>query len=316
MPTVEESFAYCRHTARSRARNFYYSFLLLPREERDAMCAVYAFMRNSDDITDDVAGGNPSSGSPASGILAGGGRPAAAPSSEQRAASLESWKAAFQEALEGRYGSDPILPALHHTIRKYGIPPNYCYQLMEGMHQDLSPQRYRTFDDLYRYCYQVASVVGLTTIQIFGYESNAAIPLAEKCGIAFQLTNILRDIPEDAALGRLYLPEEDLQRFDLRPEDLLQARPGSGFRDFMEFEWARANQYYEEAAPLLGMIRPACRPALWAMVAIYKGILQRIRRMGYDVYGARARLTAAEKTWIVLRAARSRWMGGALPFPA
>lgn len=301
MPTVEESFAYCRATARSRARNFYYSFLLLPREERDAMCAVYAFMRNSDDITDGASQRNaiPS-----------------AISKNDRAAMLEGWKAAFQESLDGRYGNDPILPALHHTIREYGIPPEYFFEVMEGVRRDLSPQRYRTFDELYRYCYQVASVVGLTTIHIFGYESNAALPLAEKCGIAFQLTNILRDIPEDAALGRLYLPEEDLQRFDLRPEDLLQGRPGARFREFMEFQWGRANRYYEEAAPLLGMVRPACRPALWAMVAIYKGILHRIRRMGYDVYTARPRLTAAEKTWIVLRAARSRWMGGALPFPA
>lgn len=300
MPTVEGSFAHCRATARSRARNFYYSFLLLPREERDAMCAIYAFMRHCDDITDDVPGGN--------GIVT--------PSNDERAAMLEGWKAAFQDALGGRYGSDPILPALHQTMGKYRIPPQYCFELMEGVRRDLSPQRYQTFDELYRYCYQVASVVGLTTVRIFGYESEAALPLAEKCGIAFQLTNILRDIPEDAALGRLYLPEEDLRRFDLRPEDLLQARPGARFCEFMEFQCARANRFYEEAAPLLGMVRPACRPALWAMVAIYKGILQRIRRMGYDVYAARARLTAAEKTWIVLRAARSRWMGGALPFPA
>lgn len=301
MPTVEESYAYCRATARSRARNFYYSFLLLPREERDAMSAVYAFMRNSDDITDEVPAGN--------GI-------AAAPTGEQRAAVLDGWKTALSEALEGRYGDDPILPAFHHTVCKYRIPPEYCFELIEGVGRDLSPQRYRTFDELYRYCYQVASVVGLTTIHIFGYESSAALALAEKCGIAFQLTNILRDIPEDAGIGRLYLPEEDLQRFELRPEDLLQGRPGARFREFMEFQWARANRYYEESAPLLGMVRPACRPALWAMVAIYKGILLRIRRMGYDVFAARPRLTAAEKTWIVLRAARSRWIGGALPFPA
>jgi 15-cis-phytoene synthase len=302
MPTVEESFAFCRATARSRARNFYYSFLLLPREERDAMCAVYAFMRNSDDITDDAVGGSGGSG--------------AAPSREARTTMLQSWKAAFGESLEGRYGCDPVLPALNYTIRKYGIPPEYFFEAIEGVGRDLSPQRYGTFDELYRYCYQVASVVGLATIHIFGYESVAALALAEKCGIAFQLTNILRDIPEDAGLGRIYLPEEDLRRFELRTEDLLEARPGPRFRELMEFEWARANGYYEEAAPLLGMIRPASRPALWAMVAIYKGILHRIRRMGYDVYAARARLTAAEKAWIVLRAARSRWTGGALPFPA
>jgi phytoene synthase len=301
MPTVEESYAYCRATTRSRARNFYYSFLLLPREERNAMAAIYAFMRHSDDITDEIPAGN--------GI-------AAQPSSGQRAAMLEGWSAALREALDGRYGDDPILPAFHDTIRKYQVPPEYCFELIEGVGRDLSPGRYRTFDELYRYCYQVASVVGLTTIHIFGYESSAALALAEKCGIAFQLTNILRDIPEDAAAGRVYLPEEDLQRFDLRAEDLLQGRPGARFREFMEFQWARANRYYEESAPLLGMVRPACRPALWAMVAIYKGILLRIRRMGYDVFAARPRLTAAEKTWIVLRAARSRWMGGALPFPA
>ncbi|MEX2300613.1 MAG: phytoene/squalene synthase family protein [Bryobacterales bacterium] len=305
MPTVEESFAYCRTTARSRARNFYYSFLLLPREERDAMCAVYAFMRHADDIADDITG---------EASLRNGAGPKAA--SADRAARLATWKAAFQTALEGRYGDDRILPAFHHTVRKYSIPPEYCFELIEGVGRDLSPRRYHTFDELYRYCYQVASVVGLTTIHIFGYESEAALPLAEKCGIAFQLTNILRDIPEDADLGRLYLPEEDLARFGLKPEDLLQARPGAGFREFMEFEWERANSYYEEAAPLLGMIRPACRPAFWAMVAIYKGILHRIQRMGYDVFAARPRLTAAEKTWIVLRAARSRWTGGALPFPA
>lgn len=299
MPTVEQSFAYCRQTSRSRARNFYYSFLLLPPDERDAMSAIYAFMRHSDDITDDSSGVNGFAGTP-----------------EARAARLQSWQTALARALDGDYGDDRILPALHHTLRKYDIPREYCFELIEGVRRDLFPQRYQTFDDLYAYCYQVASIVGLTSIHIFGYESSAALPLAEKCGIAFQLTNILRDIPEDAGLGRVYLPENELRQFDLRPEDLLAARPGSRFREFMEFQWSRANRYYEEAAPLVGMIRPACRPALWAMIAIYKGILQRIRRMGYDVYAARARLTAAEKTWIVLRAARSRWMGGALPFSA
>jgi phytoene synthase len=306
MPTVEESFAHCRAIARARARNFYYSFLLLPREERDAMCAVYAFMRKCDDIADGDAGFDGSG-------LDDGSREI---SSSERTVRLAAWKTAFEAALEGRYGDDRILPAFHHTVDKYRIPPQYCFEMIEGVGRDLAPRRYQTFDELYRYCYQVASVVGLTTIHIFGYESEAALPLAEQCGIAFQLTNILRDIPEDADLGRLYLPEEDLARFGLKPEDLLQARTGARFHEFMEFEWARANSYYEEAAPLLGMIRPACRPAFWAMVAIYKGILHRIRRMGYDVFTARPRLTAAEKTWIVLRAARSRWVGGALPFPA
>jgi phytoene synthase len=302
MPTVEESFAHCRRVARSRARNFYYSFLLLPRQERDAMCAIYAFMRKSDDITDGVEGRDGSE------LRAGGdGEPEIV---------LARWKSSLEAALDGRCGDNPILPALRHTVGKYRIPVSYLFELIEGVRSDLRPPRHRTFKDLYEYCYRVASVVGLTSIHVFGYESDEALPLAEKCGIAFQLTNILRDIPEDAGLGRVYFPEEELEKFGLTPADLLDARPGSRFREFMEYQWARANRYYQEAAPLLGMIRPKSRPALWAMVSIYKGILQQIRHAGYDVYARRPKLTAWEKSWIVARAMRSRWTGGALSFPA
>ncbi len=302
MPTVEESFAYCRRVARSRARNFHYAFLLLPREKKEAMCAIYAFMRYCDDISDS-AGAIP------------------APTIRSRQELLDRWKKTLEAALQGDYGDSLIMPAFHRTAVEYEIPSEYFFELIEGVGRDLTPQRYRSFDDLYRYCYQVASVVGMTVVHVFGYDSPEALRLAEKCGIAFQLTNILRDIPEDAALGRVYLPEEDLEKFGLCRDDLLQGRLQSPerqarFQGLMQFEWARAKRYYEEAAPLLGMVRPKSRPALWAMIAIYYGVLRRIRKAGYDVYAKRARLSGLEKMWIVLRAAKLRLTGGALPFPA
>jgi phytoene synthase len=297
MTALDASFEHCRRVARERARNFYYSFLLLPKEQKDAMCAIYAFMRYSDDISDELD-----------------------PPVEARRASLTRWRGALEDALNGKPGDDPILPAFQATVEKYRIPPDYFHDLMRGVESDLEPQRYETFDELYQYCYRVASVVGLTITHVFGFDDPKALGFAEKCGIGFQLTNILRDIPEDSGMGRVYLPDEDLTRFGLTREELLAsggARPANpGFQQLMEFEWARANAYYKEAAPLLGLVRPASRPALWAMIAIYYGILRRIRQLEYDVYRTRARLTGWEKSRIVLRAMRNRWLGGALPFPA
>ncbi len=294
---LEQSFSHCRRVAKARARNFYYSFLLLSREQKDAMCAIYAFMRYSDDISDEGD-----------------------PPVEVRRQALAEWRAALDGALAGKFGDDPILPAFRATVDRYAIPHEYFLELTEGIASDLEPQRYETFEQLYRYCYRVASAVGLTIVHIFGFEGEQALELAEKCGIGFQLTNILRDIPEDAAMGRVYLPEEDLARFGMTRDDLLLAggrHPDHpGFDALMEFEWRRANRYYEESAPLLEMVRSQSRPSLWAMMAIYYGILLRIRAQGYDVYSRRARLSALEKSWIVLRAARNRWLGGAAPFPA
>ncbi|MBI1355586.1 MAG: phytoene/squalene synthase family protein [Acidobacteria bacterium] len=294
--TLEESFEHCRRVAKARARNFYYSFVLLPQAQKDAMCAIYAFMRYSDDISDDEA-----------------------PSVETRRRALGDWKAALERALAGDVGDDPILPAFRATVERYKIPSEYFFDMIDGVGSDLDPQRYRSFDELYQYCYRVASVVGLTIIHVFGFDDPRALELAEKCGIGFQLTNILRDIPEDAGMGRVYLPEEDLERFGLSREALLEAgekgRPGGRFDELMAFEWARAQRYYEEAAPLLGLVRTTSQPSLWAMIAIYHGVLVRIRELGYDVYARRARLTALEKSWIVLKAGRARWLGGALPLP-
>jgi phytoene synthase len=293
MPTVSESYAHCRRVARTRARNFYYSFLLLPREQKDAMCAIYAFMRYADDISDEPD-----------------------PPLEARRKALSAWRGALEGALKGNYNSDPILPAFHDAVSRYAIPEQYFFDLMDGVNSDLHPRRFETFDDVYRYCYQVASVVGMTTVHVFGFESPEALPLAEKCGVAFQLTNILRDIAEDADAGRVYLPEDDLARFDLSPRDLIERRHGDRFRALMEFEWQRANRYYDDAAPLLGLIRPGSRAAMWTLITIYRRILRRIRAIGFDVYDQRPSLSDLEKSWILLRALKLRLLGGAPPFPA
>lgn len=165
-----------------------------------------------------------------------------------------------------------------------------------------SPRRILTFDELYRYCYLVASTAGLTTIHILGFDSPDALPLAEKCGIAFQITNILRDLKEDAELGRIYLPAEDLARHRVSGDDIRNGLRTPEFIDLMDFEATRARQYYRESRPLLKLIHPKSRASLAALISIYSRLLDRIERSNYDVFSRRISLPAAEKCWIALRA--------------
>jgi 15-cis-phytoene synthase len=275
--TLEESFQYCRQVARSRARNFYYSFLLLQQARRDAMCAIYAFMRYCDDLSDE-------------------------PGASQ--AAIERWRRALVEALDGRWDDHPVWPGFTHTVQTYRIPHRYFHEMIDGVASDLQPRRIANFEELYRYCYQVASVVGLTTIHIFGFQSQDARPLAEKCGVAFQLTNILRDIKEDAGLGRIYIPAEDLARFGVTEKQLAQ---GEGVTELLRFEAARARQYYNESVPLLDLVDKPSRPSLWALIEIYSRLLDRIERANYVVFSRRISLSGAEKSWIVARAASRAW---------
>jgi len=210
---------------------------------------------------------------------------------------------ALTDALGGRPDANPAWPAFLDSIERYQIPHRYFYEMIEGVASDLEPRAMQTFDELYRYCYHVASVVGLTTIHIFGFTSPEAIPLAEKCGIAFQLTNILRDIREDTELGRVYLPAEDLARFGVSVDDMKHTRRTGRFGRLMEFEIDRARRYYREAAPLLNLIQPEARSSLWALIAIYSILLDHIAEAHFDVLTRRISLSTAEKIWIVLRAA-------------
>jgi len=275
MTDIEQSYAYCRKIARSRAKNFYYSFLLLSAQQRKAMCAIYAFMRYCDDLSDEPGASR---------------------------AAIDRWHAEMEDALQGRFSTHPVWPAFHHTVRRFGIPHDYFREMIAGVASDLEPRRVETFDELYRYCYQVASVVGLTIVHIFGFDTRSVLPLAEKCGVAFQLTNILRDIREDAQRGRIYVPAEDLRRFAVPESDLRTGQRSDSFLRLMGFEGARARAYYDESMPLLELVHPRSRPSLWALITIYSRLLERIEETNYDVFSRRVRLSSLEKSWILVQA--------------
>jgi len=282
--SVEESFAYCRRVTRRRARNFYYSFVLLRRAEHDAMCALYAFMRYCDDLSDECLSGP-----------------------EQARRLMAEWRAGLEAALGGAPGDHPVWPAFCSVVERYRIPHDYFRDMIDGVASDLSPREFRTFEELYQYCYRVASVPGLSVIHILGFESAQAPPLAEKCGVAFQLTNILRDVREDAGRGRVYFPVEDLERFGVKRDDILAGRAGEGFRQLMRLEAERARRYYREAEPLVGLVRRRNRASLWALIEIYRRLLEKIERSGFDVMRRRVRLSAAEKCQVVASAALRRF---------
>lgn len=287
---LERSQAHCRRVARRSARNFYYAFLPLSRQQHDAICAVYAFARYADDLSDEV------------------GR-------DDCREALAAWRGQLESTLSSHGGDQLILPALHDAVGRYQIPPRYLFELLEGIATDLDTPRFQTFEELYRYCYLVASTIGLVCLHIFGFQSNVALEFGEKLGVAFQLTNILRDLREDAARGRLYLPGQDLARFGVDPADLECGRLDR-VRELLRFQADRAETYYQEAAPLLNLVEARSRASLWIMTAIYHRILKRVRDSEYDVFTRRAALSSPEKFAILLRGLRLHLTGGTAPFPA
>lgn len=280
--TVDASYAYCEGVARSQAKNFYVTFLLLSREQRRAMCAVYAFMRYCDDLSDDA------------GI-------------EDRAGAIAAWTRDLEATLAGNApdeassGAAALWPAFADAVRRYKIPHQYFRDMIAGVSSDLEPRNIASFDDLYHYCYQVASVVGLTIVHIFGFDSPEALKLAEKCGVAFQLTNILRDVREDAGNGRVYWPAEDLARFAVAAGDLRGTVVTPELKQLLAFEARRARAYYDESTPLIGMVHAGSRASLRALIGIYSRLLERIVAADYDVLSRRVRVSTPEKLWILLR---------------
>ncbi|MCI0353872.1 MAG: phytoene/squalene synthase family protein [Acidobacteria bacterium] len=300
---LASAYAVCRGITRRAAKNFHYAFLALPREKRDALCAVYAFMRHADDISD-----HPSL------------------RLEEKYTRLAGWRDHMHYAVEGHRTDEPVLLALSDAQARFRIPVELLDNLIEGTAMDLETPpavpidgsrlsaRYATFDELYRYCYHVASVVGLVTIRVFGYRDPAAEPLAERCGIAFQLTNILRDVKEDASMGRVYLPAEDLARYgrsaaELDPQALANGFDPAGFRPVLELQAERAREFYRSAEELLPLIDEDSQPALWVLVEIYRRLLGRIAARGYDVFGERIRLSATEKLGVLGRGLLRRVTG-------
>jgi 15-cis-phytoene synthase len=272
------SYEYCRKIARTAARNFYYGFALLPPAKRDALCALYAFMRCADDISDSDHEVN------------------------DKRHRLKAWGATLDRALAGDFNGNPIFPAFYDTVTKYSIPAAYFHDLMSGAEMDLTTNRYATFDLLRHYCYCVAGTVGLCCVHVFGFRDPAALELAPKLGIAFQLTNILRDVPEDFAMGRVYLPQEDLQRFGCTEQDIGSRVASPAFIQLMKFEADRAWKFYGEGVGLQQMVSADSRAALWALTRIYSGILKKIESIHYDVLAKpHPRLSGVEKAWIMLR---------------
>ena len=283
------AYSVCSGIARTSARNFYYAFLVLPKPKRQALCAVYAYMRRCDDLSDD---------------------PSVPP--RERRARLEAWLDAFHHAQAGEPTDDAILLALTDAQHRYQIPSELLDQLAFGTLMDVPDARpegpaeevgatagltvqYRSFKDLYLYCYHVASVVGLVCIKIFGYRDANAEHLAERCGIAFQLTNIIRDVREDAEMGRVYLPLEDLQRFDLSPSDLQGAPDRARMRSLLLMEAERAREFYNSGHELIPLVSEDSQPALWVLVTIYQRLLEKIGQRQYDVFAERVRLSTFEK---------------------
>jgi len=282
---LQASYQFCAEVARREARNFYYSFLVLPPGRRRSMCALYAFLRRTDDLAD---------------------APGAA---EAKAEALMGWRGSLDRALAGRPEAWPGFLALADTVRRHEIPPGYLHEVLDGVEMDLVPRPFETFEDLAAYCYRVASVVGLSCLSIWGFRSDGgrAEALAEACGLALQLTNIVRDVREDALQGRIYLPREDLRRFGVAPEELSAPRITARVRSLLEFQTARAYDYYAQAEPLRHKVDPVGRPVLLAMVGIYRALLDEMVRRDHDVFAGRASIPAWRKMAITLGALGSRF---------
>jgi phytoene synthase len=224
-----------------------------------------------------------------------------------RRAALARWRALLDQAVAGETSQHPILPAFADTIQRYRIPPRYFHDLISGAEMDLTETRYATFERLQEYCYRVAGTVGLTCLGVFGSDNPHAPELAERLGIAFQLTNILRDIRGDLAMGRVYLPAEDLARCGVSADDLARGAVTPPVRELLKLQAGRAWRFYAQGAALVGRIHPDSRAALWALIRIYSGLLARIEERDFDVFSSRVRLSAAEKTGVLLRARLGFW---------
>ena len=283
---LRAAYTECQVTARRAARNFYYSFLVLPRRERLAMCALYTFMRLTDDLGDSEA-----------------------PVAARRDALLE-WRRKLDHVLAGGRPDANWWLALADTVQRYSVPPQTLHAVVDGVTSDLDTCRYETFAELYQYCYQVASVVGLACVRVWGTEDAQTDQLAEWCGVAFQLTNILRDLREDHERGRIYLPGEDLKRFGVTEEELGQSTASVAFLELMDFEIARARDYYQRCRPLFERLPPPGRAVLRVMVDVYGGLLEKIARRPDQVLRRRVSLSGVHKLALVARALPTRLFGG------
>ena len=272
---------YCQDRAAKSGSSFYYSFMFLPPEQRQAITALYAFCREVDDVVDECH------------------------DVSLAQIKLDWWRQEVERIFTGT-PTHPVGFALQDVLTRFKLPQEQLLEIIDGMAMDLSQTRYLDFKGLQLYCYRVASVVGLLSVEIFGYENRQTLKYAHDLGVALQLTNIIRDVGEDARRGRIYLPIEDLQRFGVPAKDILEARYSDAFRELMAFQAERAEHFYEQAlAQLPAGDRKAQRPGL-VMAAIYRTLLREIAADGFQVLDRRISLTPVRKVWI----AGSTWFKG------
>jgi 15-cis-phytoene synthase len=272
---LRQDYARCASITRRSSSNFYYAFMLLPAERRYALYSVYAFCRFVDDIADDRSVGQP-------------------------AELLTRWREELERVFNGSPGH-PISRALAHNVRRFAIPRRYFEEIIDGVEMDLGRTRYPAFEELRLYCYRVASAVGLICIEIFGYRNPRTRVYAENLGIAFQLTNIIRDLSEDAARGRIYLPLEDLANFGVTEDDILRGADTPELRRLLKFEVDRARSFYGLAEQGLPAEDRAAMLCAEAMRSVYRALLERIASRDCAVVGRRHRLSTPRKLYLVGR---------------
>ncbi len=266
-------FGYAEASIKKGSKTFHFASNFLPKEHRPGFYAIYAFCRHTDDLVDDNEG-----------------KPAL-----QRML-IRDWKRRFLEDYQNGYSTDPVLNPFIHVMKKYSIPLRYPLELIKGVSMDIGKKQYATFTELRRYCYRVASVVGIMLMHLLGIENaRKSRRCAINLGIAMQLTNILRDVGEDARMGRVYFPKDELARFGLSIADVLSFRKTAGMMEFLKFQVERARKYYQEAIRGLAMIHKEIRTGIALALTLYREILRVIEQNNYEVFTKRAYVTLTRK---------------------
>jgi phytoene synthase len=279
MTTLDESYLACRSLVRQANSNFAWTFRVLPPENRRGMEALYAFARRTDDLGDSTD------------------------DAEAKRSALQQWRDSLATALAGEY-RDPLLPAVVDTIKRFQIPQRHVWEIIEGVERDLAPIAHVTFDDLRQYCYLVASAVGLACVHIWGFTSEAVIEPAIECGIAFQMTNILRDLREDAEVGRVYLPQQDLTQCGVATEDLRLATNQPGLEQLLKLEFQRTREAFDQGAQTAEYLSADGQRIFSLMFGTYRELFAELQRRGTGILRERTRLSWPTKLAIAARSLR------------
>jgi len=281
MSEVEKAYEYCKSVTKFHAKSFYFAAKFLPKHKQKAVYPIYAFCRHVDDEIDEIGDGDEA----------------------EAVKSVEKWKANLNNIYENKFDKQrttnneqtQVFIAFQDVLQTYQIPQNLPLELIQGVLMDTTTKRYETFEELYVYCYRVASTVGLMSSEILGYSDKIALEYAEAMGIGMQLTNILRDVKEDAEIGRIYIPQEDLRRFNISEEQIFARKFDENFRQMMKFQVERAREYYEKGEKGIPLLEKDSRFTVLLASRIYAKILDKIENLDYNVFSARAHTNKSQK---------------------